>query len=64
MQFRVDVAARPRRKQTEVNVFDWRHALILGAFVVWYQLRRTAAAMDTKVGEEVKQAFLAWIHGK
>jgi hypothetical protein len=45
-------------------VFDWKHALILGVLVVWYQLRRTVAAMDTKTGEEVKRAILDWINRK
>ena len=45
-------------------MFDWKHGLFLGLLVAWYQFRKTAEALNTPVGERVKQAVLDWIHCK
>lgn len=45
-------------------MLDWKHVLLLGVLVVWYQLRRTAEAMNTKAGEDVKLALLRWLQRK
>jgi hypothetical protein len=38
--------------------------VLIGALLIWHQLRRTTEALNTKNGEEIKQALLAWVHRK
>ena len=44
---------------------DWKMAICVGVLVFYHQMRKTIDIMNnTKVGGEVKQAVLDWIHRK